>query len=117
MVYISNRLVQITDAIPVSSFYTTDMPKRRKKTKKSALAYFIIWVSRLAVLGIILLLFVVSQIYLLYSQSLPSDKDLSEWHSNEASRIYDRNGQLLYEIYGDQKRIIVRSDAISPVLK
>lgn len=52
-----------------------------------------------------------------YSVNLPSGNDMLHLGSSQATRLYDRNGTLLYEIYGNQKRIVVGSDAISSYIK
>lgn len=56
-------------------------------------------------------------LYVAYSKDLPSDETLKNWRANEATRILDRNGKILYEIYGDEKRVIVPTDKLSPHLK
>lgn len=39
--------------------------------------------------------------------SLPSPDELVERSSDQSTRIYDRNGELLYTVYGDQNREFV----------
>ncbi len=56
-------------------------------------------------------------LYYVYAKKLPTDAQLTNWKRDEATRILDRNGNLLYEIHGDQRRTVVASDAISPYLK
>ncbi len=55
--------------------------------------------------------------YRVYAQALPTESAIANWHTDEATRIYDRNGKLLYEVYGTEKRVVVPSDAIAPVMK
>ncbi len=56
-------------------------------------------------------------IYAAYSRTIPSMETIANWQTDEATRIYDRNGQLLYEVYGEKNRIVVPSDKIAPTLK
>lgn len=59
----------------------------------------------LASIGIMVMVFV----YLL--QALPSPKNLTSAENYSVStQIFDRHGQLLYEIYGDENRIPVKID-------
>lgn len=55
--------------------------------------------------------------YYAYEKDLPSEQELLAWRPPQATRIYDRRGTLLYEIYGEQKRVVVPESAISPYLK
>ncbi|HEY1074683.1 MAG TPA: PBP1A family penicillin-binding protein, partial [Patescibacteria group bacterium] len=54
---------------------------------------------------------------MVYGRDLPSDQTLTQWKPAEATRIYDRNGTLLYELYGNEKRVVVSGDDISPYLR
>jgi len=61
------------------------------------------------VLVILLLSFVLGTIFLL--KDLPSPKKLtSQGNFAVSSQIFDRNGQLLYEIYADENRIPIKLD-------
>ena len=42
--------------------------------------------------------------------SLPSPNELVERTSDQSTKIYDRNGELLYTVYGDQNREFVPID-------
>lgn len=44
--------------------------------------------------------------------SLPSPNELVERTSDQSTKIYDRNGELLYTVYGDQNREFVPIDKI-----
>lgn len=75
--------------------------KRNKRTKNKRSYQFILWIS--------LFIFVAILIYL-YKQ-LPSPNNLT---ANEnfpvSTQIFDRNGTLLYEIYGNENRIPINID-------
>lgn len=49
-----------------------------------------------------------------YSYTVPSPDKLTNRKVEESTRIYDRNGILLYEVFGDQDRTIVDLDYVSP---
>lgn len=70
---------------------------------------------RLAVL-LILAILIISTIYLF--QHLPSPKNLISTHSYAVStQIFDRNGELLYEIYADENRIPVNLENVPDHIK
>ncbi len=68
----------------------------------------------LIMLGIALVM--VIGLFLWYSKDLPSPTKVVR-HDGFASRIYDRNGELLYDLYHDQKREPVTDDMIPDYLK
>lgn len=49
-----------------------------------------------------------------YSFNVPSPDKLTNRKVEESTRIYDRNGILLYEVFGDQDRTLVDLDYVSP---
>ncbi|MBU1129754.1 transglycosylase domain-containing protein, partial [Patescibacteria group bacterium] len=50
-------------------------------------------------------------------RDLPSPRKLSTFEYPESSRIFDRKGKLLYEIYADKNRVVVGLDQIPENLK
>lgn len=72
-----------------------------------------IWLFRIGAVGVgcIALLFV----YL--SFTLPDPNTLLQRTVPESTKIYDRNGQLLYEIHGEAKRTLVTLDNVAEPLK
>ncbi len=59
------------------------------------------------ILPIFLLLFVFLLFYLLILKDLPSPKELTKREPEVSTKIYDRNGNLLYKIYKDKNRTIL----------
>ncbi len=55
--------------------------------------------------------------YVVYSKDLPTNDKILNWRADESTRILDRNGKLLYEIYDEEKRVVVPSDALNDNLK
>jgi 1A family penicillin-binding protein len=47
-------------------------------------------------------------IFTYFLSSLPSPKQLTNQPAPASTEIYDRNGELLYEIYGDQDRVPIK---------
>ena len=60
------------------------------------------------------LLFLILDSYLLIFRGLPSPKDLGTREPEVSTKIYDRNGNLLYKIYKDKNRTIVPLTQIPP---
>ena len=68
----------------------------------------------LIVFGVALVLIII--LFAWYSKDLPSPTKVVR-RDGFASKIYDRNGQLLYDLYHDQKREPVTNDQIPDYLK
>jgi 1A family penicillin-binding protein len=73
---------------------------------------FFLWF--LIIFGVCLVLTV--GIFVYYSKDLPSPSKVVR-HDGFASKIYDRNGTLLYDLYHDQNREVVASSDIPDTLK
>ena len=58
-------------------------------------------------LPVVLVLLLTFTFYLLILRGLPSPKELDSREPQVSTKIYDRNGSLLYKIYKDQNRSIV----------
>jgi penicillin-binding protein 1A len=48
------------------------------------------------------------------ASALPDIRVLENWHPNESTRIYDRHGNLVANIHGDEDRVVVPLSDISP---
>jgi len=55
-------------------------------------------------------------LFAVYSKNLPSPNKLLTRDVELSTRIFDRNGELLYDIYGEKNRTVVRLEEISPYL-
>lgn len=71
------------------------------------------WAFRAFAIGIALL----ALMFVYFSFTLPDPNTLLQRTVPESTKIYDRNGELLYEIHGEAKRTLVQLDAISPFVK
>jgi 1A family penicillin-binding protein len=68
---------------------------------------------RVFAVGILL----VALLFLYYSKDLPDPNKLLSRDVPESTKIFDRNGGLLYEIHGEYKRTLVTLDQVSPDVK
>jgi 1A family penicillin-binding protein len=87
-------------------------PKKTGRTK-FGLRKFFTWAFRLFAVGI----FLAAMLFLYYAKDLPDPNKLLDRNVPESTKIFDRNGGLLYEIHGEYKRTLVALDQISPDLK
>lgn len=67
-------------------------------------------------IGFIALVVGVIGAFAYYSKDLPSPNKLTERTIEQATKIYDRSGELLYDVYGDQNRTLVSLKDIPPYL-
>ena len=86
---------------------------RSPRRGKGHFLYRLGLLSFLGVVGLFVLLFVIMPIFAI---GLPSPDKVSEV-SGVSSKIYDRNGVLLYDIYENEKRTPVKFEDIPPYLK
>lgn len=71
------------------------------------------WAFRIFAVGVLCL----AILFLYYAKDLPDPNKLLDRNVPESTKIFDRDGGLLYEIHGEYKRTLVDLDAISPFLK
>ncbi len=67
-----------------------------------------------SLLGLIVLTFVG---FIAFAKDLPSPNKLTEHDSSLSTKIFDRNGKLLYDIFGDKNRALVNWSALPPYVK
>ncbi len=100
--------------------YTTkpvgEKPRRKPKVfnffrfGKFTWRKFFTWTFRLAASGIL----IVALLFLYYSRGLPDPNKLLDRQIPQSTKIFARDGSLLYEIHGEYKRTLVNLDQISP---
>jgi 1A family penicillin-binding protein len=71
------------------------------------------WLFRLTAVGVIFIAF----LFVYFGRSLPDPNRLLGRNVPESTKIYDRNGGLLYEVHGEYKRTLVNLDQISPYVQ
>ena len=82
------------------------IPLNRKKRIK-------MWAIRIG-LGFLLLILLT---FAWYAKDLPTPGKIKRRHAEAATQIFDRNGNELYVIHGDVKRIMIGSEDIQEVVK
>ena len=84
--------------------------KRKWRVLKKLALFFLFCLVAAAVAGAGLFLYII--------KDLPDPSKINDRKVSESTKIYDRTGTvLLYEIHGEEKRTIVKSDQISQHLK
>ena len=46
-------------------------------------------------------------LFVWYAKDLPTPNNIKNWHPIESTHIYDRNGNLLYDVSGDIRRTVI----------
>ena len=60
----------------------------------------------------IIAIIAVFSIFAYFAKDLPSPNSLKERNIAQSTKIFDRNGELLYNVYGDENRVLVTLDKI-----
>lgn len=101
--------------------YSYQTPKEKTKVKvksttsrfkwkfgKFTWRKFFIWIFRLFAIGVVL----IAALFLYYAHNLPDPNKLLSRDVPQSTKIYARDGSLLYEIHGEYKRTLVTLDQI-----
>ncbi len=81
--------------------------RRKKLYTLSNIAYVLLIILLVGMFSVII-------IFAVFSRDLPNPNQLLERSYELSSRFYDRNGTLLYEVYGDKNRVLVKLNDVSP---
>ncbi|HZQ29717.1 MAG TPA: PBP1A family penicillin-binding protein [Patescibacteria group bacterium] len=73
--------------------------------------------TRLAFFGLIAAVVLTIFLFILYSRDLPTPAKLSSSNLSQSTRILDRNGIVLYDIYGDKNRTYIQLKDIPKTLQ
>lgn len=98
-------LLELKLVSKLKKFFTIKVSKFQKLKLKKRITLAVL---TLAVFSLIFYL------YLFIFRSLPSPKQLSQREPEVSTKIYDRNGNLLYKIFKDKNRTIVPLSEIPP---
>jgi len=84
--------------------------KARKPKKKFKFGWkkFLTWAFRAFALGVLL----AAVLFLYYAKDLPDPNKLLDRNVPQSTKIYARDGSLLYEIHGEYKRTLITLDQI-----
>ncbi len=72
---------------------------------------------RLVKLGAVGVIFVTAALFAWYSKDLPTPGKIRKRQAVESTRIFDRDGELLFEVHGDQNRTILTGLDIPDTVK
>ncbi len=85
----------------------------KKKSNKINYKKLILWSFRLAAFGFLCL----SILFVYFWFTLPTPEELMNRKVPESTKIFDRNGNTLYEVHGEYKRTLVETKDISKDLQ
>src|SRR6476619_1808795 len=94
--------------------------KRLRKRADYSEVSKIKWLTRLSTLGLILVFIVILGVIgltVFFFTQIPSVEELQNRNVASATKIYDRNGELLYDIFQNQNRTPVKLSDIPDVVK
>ncbi|MCE7936612.1 penicillin-binding protein [Candidatus Saccharibacteria bacterium CPR2] len=109
--------------------YLATLPKSRFKRfiyRMHPKRFFKYWFSKeggimalkLAGIGFAVLAVLIIGVFAYFRKDLPSPGEINNRLLNQTTKFYDRTGQiLLYEVYGDQNRTVLKGDQISSHIK
>lgn len=90
------------------------------KTRKSAIKKGgFTWkkLGRALIYALLGLIFFVALVFAWFSKDLPTPGKIKKRHAVESSRILDREGNVLYQISGDERRTVIKSEEIPDHVK
>ena len=71
--------------------------------------------TRYALIGLVLFVFLSIGLFLWYGRDLPQPGKLAEASLGNSTRIYDRNGEILYSVFQDEIRSYVKLDKVPKI--
>ncbi|MDQ3239028.1 MAG: transglycosylase domain-containing protein [bacterium] len=96
---------------PASRKAKLDKQKNPLTTKQKILTILTVIASTLFVIMIISIIGIIG-LFAYFARDLPSPTKIKERNIEQATQILDRNGKLLYSVYGDKNRTLVPLDKI-----
>src|SRR3989304_10352827 len=91
--------------------------KRLERRGRKSPLYWLNVGATLVLMGVIFSSLVLGFTFIVFSKDLPSPDRLSEREVSMSTKIYDRQGRLLYDIYGDENRTLVTIDQVPDIIK
>lgn len=91
--------------------------RSRRRLRYSSNLYFYSKIAKLAFFGLIGLFIVGLIMFFWFSRDLPTPGKLSAGNFPQSTKIFDRNGIVLYDIFKDQNRTYVTLDQIPKTLQ
>src|SRR3990167_10395960 len=91
--------------------------RRRRRYYSSINIFLLSRLARLTFFGLIGAVVILFILFVWYGRDLPTPGKLSASNLPQSTRILDRNGTVLYDIFSDQNRTYVELNAISKILQ
>lgn len=91
--------------------------RSRRRRYGSAKIFLISNLSKYAFFGLIGFIFLIFFLFFWYGRDLPTPGKLSASNLSQSTKILDRNGVVLYDVYQTQNRTYVRLDEIPKTLQ
>ncbi len=89
-------------------------PKKRKTTFGEKILYVLAVLSGFGTLAVLIGSVSLIIIFTVFSSTLPSPTRLTHRDIAQSTKIYDRNDTLLYSVYDEKNRTLVKIDEVSP---
>lgn len=93
-----------------------NVPSFKTVKGQSKVLYIIAFLSGLGLLGTILLAITTIFVFTAFSSTLPSPTKLTNRQVEESTKIFDKNGVLLYSVFQDKDRTLVKLGDVTPYL-
>ncbi|EKD99643.1 MAG: hypothetical protein ACD_22C00218G0002 [uncultured bacterium] len=84
-----------------------------KSSTNQTVLLMLTYLSTFALFGIIAGTFLLIILFAVFSRDLPNPNTLLQRSSQLSTKIMDRNGKLIYEVYGDKNRELITIDKVS----
>jgi penicillin-binding protein 1C len=81
--------------------------------KKKSTLILLTYIASFVLAAMVILFFGIIIVFAYFSRELPSPNQLLERSFELSTRFYDRNGELIYEVYGDKNRTLITMRDIS----
>jgi membrane peptidoglycan carboxypeptidase len=85
-----------------------------KLVKKRSTLILLTYLASFTLAALVIFFFGLIIVFAYFSRDLPSPNQLLERSYELSTRFYDRNGELIYEVYGDKNRTLITLSEISP---
>lgn len=105
LVWIVRKIISIFDV----SSKNKGLTSTQRKKKLYTMSYVASILLGLMVVGMFIIIF----IFAYFSRDLPNPNQLLERTFELSTRFYDRNDVLIYEVYGDKNRTLVKLEDVS----
>jgi len=96
------------------SYYNS---QRSTTARKQFVIKMVSLITTLLLAGLILFILLTIVAFAIFTKDLPSPTKLTARNESLSTQIFDRNGEKLYDIYGDQNRALVKSDELPTYVK